>query len=246
MRERKSEFSVFIHNLPRSLDRFGLAGIFQKAGIVSDIYIPSRQGTKSQGRFGFVRFYKLKDAWRSIRMFNRGRIRGMRIYVSMAKPKKQVKKSSRDRSKGNIRGLKYRRREWRRKVGVGKCSELSQGQEDQTLLTSITGQTNEDFEVWLESTLVCTSDEPRDLATIASALMEGFGRSFKLRALSCFKFSLTFPTIESMNEALEYQQELQQWFIDIKRWGMEECYDSRRVWLDIIGVSPSWLEVGKL
>ena len=96
MRERKREFSVFIYNLPRSLDQFGLFGIFQKAGAVSDTYIPSHQGFKSKGSYGLVRFRKLEDAWRSIQMFNGDRIKGMKIYVSMAKPKKQVHKSSSD------------------------------------------------------------------------------------------------------------------------------------------------------
>ena len=68
--------------------------------------------------------------------------------------------------------------------------------------------------------------------------MEGFGQGFRLTALSSFKFILTFSTVESMSEALEHQQELEQWFIDIKRWGNEECCDIRKVWLDVIGVLP--------
>ena len=81
---------------------------------------------------------------------------------------------------------------------------------------------------------MCTSAVPRELATLESALMEGIGLSFRLSALSCFQFLLIFPTLESMQEALVYHQELQQWFIDVKRWGVEDCCDSRRVWLDII------------
>jgi len=33
-------------------------------------------------------------------------------------------------------------------------------------------------------------------------------------------------------------QDLQQWFIEVKRWGVEDYCESRRVWLDIIGVPP--------
>ena len=36
----------------------------------------------------------IEDAWRSIRMFNGRRIRGMQVQVSMAKPKNKVKKQA--------------------------------------------------------------------------------------------------------------------------------------------------------
>jgi len=161
----------------------------------------------------------------------------MKVHVSMGKPKKQGQKVSRDRSKGTTKRLTFRK-EWRRKSDEEKRGEVSYSQENQAIQANITGQPNEDFEVWLERTLVCTSAEPRDLATLESALVEGLGLSFKLSALSCFQFLLIFPTMESLGEALDYHHELQQWFIDIKRWGKEDCCDSRRVWLDIIGVPP--------
>ena len=82
-RESQREVSVFVYNLPSSLDQFGVAGIFQKAGTISDIYIPHHQRSKSHGRYGFVRFHKMEDAWRCIKLFNGGRIRGQRISVSM-------------------------------------------------------------------------------------------------------------------------------------------------------------------
>jgi len=47
MRESKREYSIFIHNLPKSLDRFGLAGIFQKVGLVSDVS-QSNMGLKAE------------------------------------------------------------------------------------------------------------------------------------------------------------------------------------------------------
>jgi len=36
-------FSVFVDNLPQNLDRYGLKGIFRKAGRVIDSYIPAKQ-----------------------------------------------------------------------------------------------------------------------------------------------------------------------------------------------------------
>jgi len=57
-------------------------------------------------------------------------------------------------------------------------------------------------------------------------------------ALSCYKFLLTFPTVEEMDFAVANQDELQHWFLEVKKWGSEDDCDSRRVWLSIIGVPP--------
>ena len=46
------------------------------------------------------------------------------------------------------------------------------------------------------------------------------------------------PTDEIMTEVLEHQHELDKWFVDIKKWGMEDCCDTRRVCLDVLGVPP--------
>ena len=111
-------------------------------------------------------------------------------------------------------------------------------QESQPSKMRLVGQRNKDFEEWLGRSLVCTAEEPCDLATLSSAIMDGFGQCSKISALSSFKFLLTFPTEEGMIEALAHQEELQQWFLEIKKWGIEDYCDTRKVWLDIMGVPP--------
>ena len=238
-RVRRKEFSVFVQNLPHSLDQFGLRGVFQRAGAITDTYIPYQHGSKKD-RYGFVRFYKIEDARRSIQRFHESRIRGRKIYVSMAKPKKQFQQGRRHRKHSQNRDI-MARKVWRkveRKVKTSTEGNRSQEQANQKFKATIVGQRNEDVEMWLERSLVCTTEEPRDLATLESAIMEGFGQSFKLRALSSFKFLLTLPTQEALHEALDNHHELDQWFADVKKWGMEECCDTRKVWLEVVGVPP--------
>jgi len=233
---REGEFSVFIHNLPSSLDKYGLAGIFQKAGAIADTYIPLRQGPRIRGRFGFVRFYKLEDARRCIALFNKGRIRGMRIHVSMARPKKQSHQNM--SSKGTRRNVVVRK-VWRKKYSGP--NQQKAGREDEEGVAPqiiVRGQTNEVMEEWLERTLVCTTEQPRDMATLESAIIEGIGQPFKLRALSCVQFLLTFENAQTMYEILEQQVELEHWFINVKKWSLEDRCETRRVWLEVIGVPP--------
>ena len=57
---------------------------FQKAGSVSDSFIPFQQG-KSRRRYGFAKFWKVEDVMNSIKMFNGSTIRGARLRVYLAK-----------------------------------------------------------------------------------------------------------------------------------------------------------------
>ena len=89
VRERKKEFSVFVFNLPRLLDKYGLYGIFQKAGRVCDTYIPIQSVRKAKRRYGFVTFTSAEDARRCIKLFHGATVRGSKLIVTKAKPKRQ-------------------------------------------------------------------------------------------------------------------------------------------------------------
>ena len=77
-------YTIFVDNIPQSLDKFGLKGIFQRAGRVSESFIPLNQG-RLRKRYGFVRFWNEVDARNSIRVLNNTMVRGIRIRVSFAK-----------------------------------------------------------------------------------------------------------------------------------------------------------------
>jgi len=238
-RSSHREFSVYVRNLPKELDRFGLRGIFQKVGRVCDTYIPDKGSWRNQERFGFVRFRKFQEANACIRRLNGATVRGCKIQVTMARPKRN--------QKGHVKAWRTRpTQKWQVrnvKKNVKENNAVSSHHDKQPHIISLTGQKNESIEAWLQWTLVCTTLEPRDLAALSSAISDGVGKFIKLAALSCFKFLLTFPTLEEMKSALDNQIEPEQWFVETKRWGMEEVCDSRRVWLYIMGVPPhgrSW------
>ncbi|KAJ8432035.1 hypothetical protein Cgig2_026738 [Carnegiea gigantea] len=69
---------------------------------------------------------------------------------------------------------------------------------------------------------VCRTEEPRDLATLASAVNNGYGLCSKICAVSSFKFILTFPNMEQMEEPLR--------IMNSSICGL--------VWLEVFGVPP--------
>ena len=246
----QKETSIFIYNLPYEIDKFGVAGVFRKAGRISDVYIPSHQKYKRSGKYGFVRFYSKEDAWKCINLFHGGRIRGQEISVSWAKPKKQTLSPRSNWSRHQPKTAKVKK-EWRKKVKEGALEkekttrQLHQEQQQDKELKMhavISGQVNHELEEWLHRSLIGITAEPRDLATLSSAVMSGYSPEIRISAISCCQFLLVFPTEEKMLEALNEHLELEQWFIEIRKWSMEIHCETRKVWLEVIGVPPQgWM-----
>ncbi|KAJ8444434.1 hypothetical protein Cgig2_005956 [Carnegiea gigantea] len=115
---------------------------------------------------------------------------------------------------------------------------MTTSQETQPYKKTLEGQINEEFKEWLNRSLLCTIDEPRDLGSLASAIIDGFGQCSKIYTLSSFNFILTLPTLELMEESLMNHEELETWFYDIKKWAKDDFWDTRKVWLDMYGVPP--------
>ncbi|XP_028061620.1 uncharacterized protein LOC114265048 [Camellia sinensis] len=53
---RRGLHTIFVDNLPRSMDAKSLFKLFSKFGVVSDVFIPFKRRRVSNSRFGFVRF----------------------------------------------------------------------------------------------------------------------------------------------------------------------------------------------
>ncbi|KAJ8423433.1 hypothetical protein Cgig2_010127 [Carnegiea gigantea] len=131
---------------------------------------------------------------------------------------------------------------WKKKVqnaehtnGAVKRRFSQEGSLDTNILQR---EVNSDFGNWLSRSLVCTSEESRDLATLALAVISGFGQCIKICALSSFKFILTFSTLAKLEDILSNHKELDQWFVNVKKWDKYDCCETRRVWLEIFGVPP--------
>ncbi|KAJ8420960.1 hypothetical protein Cgig2_012930 [Carnegiea gigantea] len=225
-REQRKEFSILVNNLPCNLDQFGLKGIFQRAGRVSDAYILPRRARKTHTKFGFVRFWSRGDA--------------SKICVARYERRRHRLHSHQHREAPE--SIRF----WRKK-------KQEQGHDDNIQVVRVSWEShshnhllkvlvNTEFEEWLNRSLVCTTDETRDLATLSSTIINGFGQCTKVCALGSFKFILTFPVVEKMEETCRNREELDLWSSEIKKWSRYECCDYRKLWLEIFGVPPhGWL-----
>jgi len=117
-----------------------------------------------------VRFTSVQDARRCVKLFHGAIVRGSRLIVTKARPKRQTQQGSQrqQRVQSDQNCTTPRKRlEWRPKM-----KEKTQGgriaifnDESQATGFSITGEINMENEEWLRRSLVCTAVEPRDLAS---------------------------------------------------------------------------------
>jgi len=223
-------FTVFVDNLPCNLDRYGLRGTFQRAGKVTDSYIPSKLGYLRK-RFGFVRFRSEKDVANSIRWLNGISIRGFKIRVCRARfgkndwgvignevPNQKLKMKPR-----NV---------WREKSIQADLLK----QRKHEVVATVKGESNEAFVEWLNNSLIRVSNEERDLEDLTQALFNA-GCS-KIRALSKFKFVLTYQSREQKEEVLKNRVNLVKWFHEVKNWDIYKVCETRRFWIEVFGVPP--------
>ena len=111
---------------------------------------------------------------------------------------------------------------WRKKSTKGFKVLSNQMEQDPTRIMK--GEVNGTFMEWLSRSLICVSNEPRDLEMLSKLLVKD-GCS-KLYALSKFKFILTFDTIDQMEVSLANHEELDKWFYDVKKWDIYKVCDT--------------------
>ncbi|KAL9679291.1 hypothetical protein QQ045_017149 [Rhodiola kirilowii] len=67
---RETLFSVFVDNIPGDKDASWLRKVFDSAGNIMDVFIPSKERRASNSHFGFVRFKELEEALAAINRWN--------------------------------------------------------------------------------------------------------------------------------------------------------------------------------
>lgn len=143
----------------------------------SPLDIPTRRTRRNTIRFGFVRFWNRGDAIKSIFMLNNATITGKKILGYLARTvKRRIFRPHRHQSRRAPNISKSWIKKEQKQGGDKKVQLVRFSQENQYHKKFLKGQVNLEFEDWLNRSLVCTSDEPRDLASLASTIINGYGQ----------------------------------------------------------------------
>ncbi|CAL5404875.1 unnamed protein product [Camellia sinensis] len=76
--------TMFVDNLPDSMDKEWLLQLCSGAGKVQDVFIPKKLSKRSKRRFGFVRFRSKEEAVRAVEAINGVTVRDCRLFAKLA------------------------------------------------------------------------------------------------------------------------------------------------------------------
>ncbi|GAB2270917.1 hypothetical protein Dimus_005778 [Dionaea muscipula] len=78
-----TEFTVFVDDLPTSMELKEIRRVFTKFGIITDVFVPSKKSVRGT-RFGFVRYNCEVAAWTAVEKGNGVCIKDKKLKVNMA------------------------------------------------------------------------------------------------------------------------------------------------------------------
>ena len=173
-------------------------------------------------------------------MLNEVVVRGRKILVSRARYGRRRTRTPRqsstrieqienwkwdhNRNKTSNRGMSRPKRQ----TTVTKLSgESVQKEKTAKVIKAETEQGNLE---WLKRSLLCISDEPKDIDKLISTISNTFPDEILVRDLGKFKFLLTLESKESKERLKNEEFErLKQWFSSTSNWAEEDVCHTRRL-----------------
>ncbi|KAL7257768.1 hypothetical protein ACSBR1_003972 [Camellia fascicularis] len=169
---RNGLYTVFVDNIPRSLDANSLFKLFKKFGVVKDVFIPFKRRKATNSRFGFVRFDCHVASDIAIQKAN-----GLLVDDKVL----AVKYATHDRSVPSMRRPQANREAFYPIRGTGSipytvhksfAEVLQRGMTMAAVKASITVKVNEDGHGWLYESVIIRLNSDFSINSIRFALKD--------------------------------------------------------------------------
>ena len=237
--------TLFVDHLPQNVNSLELQRLFSNQGQIADAYVSHIQRSRVHGRFGFIEVKSREQGDRLI-LETDGMILGRQVIkVQWARYPKGSRKA-----KNPWQQKRFDKQTWNRDWGCNHIKRMWRPKH-QTHVTSLSEefvptskavkvlqleQVNDNLE-WLEKSMTCISDTPRDVEELRTTIQSSFPHPILVRDIGKFKFLLTAETKEIKDKLrTEGADCLNQWFSSISEWVEEDVCQTRRLWLEIVGV----------
>ena len=251
--EQSTTHSLFVDNIPKRLPLTWLQKLFNRCGVVVDIFISTKNRSNNAARFGFVRYGSVQEARTAIATFNGLSVQGMKLLVSMARYEKGGAPASNRylperRKTGEVKKIWYpalRDDRSYRDVAQGlknKIEELESvvAQKAATIpvLHSLMVDENVDVQKMLGRAAIAEKTDVLQLPQIRTELSAFQANINGIFYLSPTKVLLVFDTTNDAIVAMNKDSLLWNMFDDVRLWSEGEFFDDRLVWVECIGIHP--------
>ncbi|KAK9699117.1 hypothetical protein RND81_08G153800 [Saponaria officinalis] len=224
--------SVFVENIAKSTERQHLHEMFTRFGQVRGVYISNKIGPGRFVKFGFVRFGDWCTAKHAVHGTSLG---GYNLLVKISRFQ-------------DGKGRPWMVRNSKRKI-IKKWVPKKSGTEAKTVSPEgtevvdknkiVNGVIAEQNLQWWRRSCIAETNLPREIEVFGQFLTSQWQSITKVCSLGLYKFIITFDTAEEMEEILAKEDHLlSNCFCKMYPWDPYQHCESRRIWLEIIGVPP--------
>lgn len=236
--DRRGLFTVFVDNIPSSLDAKSLFKLYNKFGVVSDVYIPSKRRIATNSRFGFVRFDCHVASDMAVQKTNGMLVDDKVLAVkyaahdrsvsSMRRPQAIIEAPNQNRGKG-----------FSSFIGHKSFAEVLSGASNLgDAKASMTVKANEDGHSWLYESVVIRMNSDFSINSIRSALKDIGLDQVVVRKGGGRDVILTFKSKEELQSNI---QQIKDRFKDLSQYVLEwrpgiQINQERSVWLKCQGI----------
>ena len=259
-------FTVFVDNLPPTMSQSWLWQIFYLHGTVTDAFVSRKKRVVNNKPFAFVRFNSKKEALKAIQMMNGTVVRGHTMMVREAKFKRFSKeevegKRYPERSmmfpNGVIDGRTFKDVVLQKPKGPNNTIKMQENQvirdsrnrsntvkgkqrdvnEEKT--TVVYGEINDDMKEKLSRSIIGETTYPVNVDVLKERLLQEWYTIVEVKPMGAYKTVLTFESVQDKEDALKLGGDcLKNHFADVRDWSIEEFNQTRRVWIECLGVPP--------
>lgn len=246
-------FTVFVDNLPKSMDVAWLHQLFSPFGCVKDVYMPSKRSSSFNTKFGFVRFKRRDEAAGAIEDLNGALIRDYNIVVQFAKyskdsPSVSWKKLDEVRKVNMASPMHVMNDSVIRKGDISRdfrnlrahksfAAAVANGKPYSPARFSIHARLS--GVDWLNRSAVGKLPSWRNVDLLRDAFIADGVTNIQLRGMGGNLILLAFASVEDMHAMLEEAGLcwLSNWFSEVKQWSPNLKFENKRiVWLSCYGV----------
>ncbi|KAI8524293.1 hypothetical protein RHMOL_Rhmol13G0139200 [Rhododendron molle] len=256
-------FTVYVDNLPKSMDVGRLRQLFTPFGRVEDVYMPSKRSSSFNTKFGFVRFKRREEAVNAIEDLDGLVIRKFTIVVQFAK----YSKDNPIASQKNFVGVKKIISAPFTHSLQPKPIEFQSKQRDPNYCSSYANilkggalagrQKLVEAKVvglgWLQKSAVGKLISFCHVNTLQDLFISNGIWDAQIRHMGGLNVLISFDSLESLNEFLKDETKvLSKWFTSVQAWDNQKIPPSKCVWISCYGVplnawcSSTFIEIGKL
>jgi len=166
--------TLFIDNLPKGFSSHDLWKLFAGFGHIVDAYVPHIQRHRINGRFGFIEVQSWEQGERLIHEVHGLEVGSTKAKVNWAKYPKRLSRSMRPRFDDRGNEQFSQEKDWRYKEQQGKIRMNEESVQRVKSAKVIKIEKAMDNLEWLERSLTCCSEIPRDIDSLRLMINNAF------------------------------------------------------------------------